>query len=119
MHHLRLFLIALATILVLALGVLALVNRSTQTPEVPPGDDIIIIKGGSLTIQCPGYVDCLEAGDGKGKYAHKSNKEEVKDKTKAKKIRLIVVKDEAGNVLGSFSSVNFPNGKPAIEITYK
>lgn len=118
MHHLRLLLIALATILVLALGVLALVNRSTQLLPVP-GDDIIIIKGGSLTIQCPDNIDCLEASDGKGKYAHKWNKEEVKDKSKAKKIRLIVIKDESGKVLGSFSDVNFPNGKPSIEITYK
>ncbi len=116
MPNLRLLLIALATILMLAFGVLALVNRSTQQM---PGDDIIIIKGGSLTLQCPGYVDCLEASDGKGKYNHKGNKDEVKDPSKKKKVRLIVIKDDAGNVLGSFSDVNFPNGKPSIEITYK
>ncbi len=116
MHHLRLLVIALATILVLSFGALALVSRSTQ---VMPGDDVIIIKGGSLIIECPNNTDCLDPSDGKGKYPHKGNKEEAKDKSKAKKIRLIVVKDEAGKVLGSFSDANFPSGKASIEITYK
>jgi hypothetical protein len=109
MQHLRLVIIALVAILMLALVVAA----SFVEPSVP-GDDVIIIKGGSLIIQCPKNVDCFEAS-GNGKYDHKENK----DPSKHKKVQLIEVKDESGKVIGSFSSVNFPNGKPTIEITYK
>ncbi len=109
MRSLRLLIIALAVIFLLAFVASALINR----PAVAPSDDVIIIKGGSLTIQCPGESDCLTAS-GKGKYEHKDNKE-----PKSKKVQLIVVKDEDGNVLGSFSKANFPNGKPSVEITYK
>jgi hypothetical protein len=108
MRSLRLLIIALAVIFLLAFVASALINRPAA-----PSDDVIIIKGGSLTIQCPGESDCLTAS-GKGKYEHKDNKD-----PKSKKVQLIVVKDEDGNVLGSFSKANFPNGKPSIEITYK
>ena len=111
MHHLRLLIVVLATLFVLAVAVMALVHR-TQPAAVP--GDIIIIKGGSLTIECPNNTACLE-DSGNGKYDHKENK----DKSKNKKIQLIVVKDEDGNVLGSFGKANFQNGKPTIEITYK
>ena len=116
MHHLRLILIAMAIIIALAFAALALVSK---TEQLLPGDDIIIIKGGSLTIQCPANTDCLDPSDGKGKYPHKNNKDESKPGVKPKKIQLIVVKDEQGNILGRFSDANFPNGKATIEITYK
>ena len=47
MRNFRLLIIALATICMLALGVFAIANR-----PVPEGGDDIIIKGGSLEIQC-------------------------------------------------------------------
>ncbi|HEX9628498.1 MAG TPA: hypothetical protein VF961_00640, partial [Pyrinomonadaceae bacterium] len=61
MRQLRLLIIALATIGVLALAAYALVSR--PVPQVP-GDDIII-KGGSLEIQCGVNMgtDCLGAND--------------------------------------------------------
>ena len=34
------------------------------------------------------------------------------------KIHKIVVKDEDGNVLGTFDEDSFPNGKPSVEIYY-
>ena len=110
MHRLWLFIVAATMIIILALGVFALVENRTTS-----GGDVIIIKGGSLTIQCPDNIDCLEA-KGDGKYDHKDNK----DTTKDKKITEIVVKDDDGKVLGTFTrSEKFPNGKPSIEITYK
>jgi hypothetical protein len=119
MHHLRLLILALTIVMVLAFAALALVvGKSDQSLPIP-GDDVIIIKGGSLTIQCPNNTDCLDPSDGKGKYPHKGNKDEGKPGNTPKKIKLIVVKDESGRVLGSFSDVNYPNGKASVEITYK
>ena len=106
MHHLRLLIIAIATICVLALAAVALVNR----PAVPaPGDDIII-KGGSLEIQCGSNhgTDCLGTNDSTGKYKHKQG---------GKHITQIVVKDSDG---GQLSNNNFDAGhQPTITITYK
>ena len=77
MRHLRLLIIAIATICVLALGAFALVNR----PAIPaPADDDIIIKGGSLEIDCGKNQgkDCLGDPDvttGKYKPKHKKSQE--------------------------------------------
>lgn len=76
MRHLRPLIIAVAGIFVLALAVSALVNK----PEPPLGaDDDIIIKGGSLEIQCgknhkTDNTGCLNLDDGStGKYKHKQS----------------------------------------------
>ena len=109
MRHLRLLIIAIATIGVLALGAFALVNR--PVPQTPADDDIII-KGGSLEIQCGTNhkKDCLGSPDlttGKYKSAANDNRH----------ITQIVVRDSAG---GQLSNNNFDaTHQPSITITYK
>ena len=107
MRQLRLLIIAIATVFVVALGAFALVNR----PAVPaPGDDIII-KGGSLEVQCGSNHgnDCLGVNDNTGKYKHKQG---------AKHVTRIVVKRTDGTTV--FDSDLTPVGtKPEIDITYK
>lgn len=105
MRHLRLLIIALAAICVMALGAVAFVNNSDG------GDDEIIIKGGSLEIQCGRnhYTDCLGTNDNLGKYKHKQS---------GKHITKIVIKRADGIVV--FNSDITPIGsKPEIGITYK
>ena len=109
MRHLRLLIIAIATICVLAFAAFALVNQDKSDPA--PGDDIII-KGGSLEIQCGANqgLDCLGTNDTTGKYKHKQS---------GKHITKIVVNDSNGVKL--FDSSAFPTfgNKPTITITYK
>lgn len=105
MRHLRFLIIALATIFVLALVALALVSR----PEAAPGDDIII-KGGSIEIECGKNhgTDCLGTNDNTGKYKHKQPN---------KHIMRVVLKDDTG---GQLSNHNFDKDhQPTIIITYK
>jgi hypothetical protein len=106
MRHLRLLIIATVAICVLALAAFALVNG----PAVPvPGDDIII-KGGSLEIQCGSNqgTDCLGVNDNTGKYRHKQTN---------KHIMQIVVRDSSG---GQLANNNFDKDhQPSITITYK
>ena len=105
MRNLRLLITALATICLLALGVFAIVSRAPQAP----GDDVIIIKGGSLEIQCGKNhgLTCLGTPDSTGKYKHK--------KTNAH-IMQVLVKDSSGELLNKqFDASN----QPTIEITYK
>ena len=108
MRQLRLLIIAIATICVLALGAFALVNQNIANN---PGDDIII-KGGSLEIQCGANQgqDCLGTNDNVGKYKHKQA---------GKHITKVVVNDSNGVKL--FDSSAFPTfgNKPTITITYK
>jgi len=108
MRQLRLLVIAVATILVLALGAFALVNHQA---EPVPADDIII-KGGSLEIQCGSNhgKDCLGTNDSYGKYRHKQA---------TKKVAKVVVKDSNG--VKMFDSSVFPTfgTKPEIAITFK
>ena len=106
MRNLRLLITVLATICVLALGVFAIVNR----PAPEGGDDVIIIKGGSLEIQCGKNhgLACLGTPDSTGKYKHK--------KTGAH-ITQVDVKDSTGAML--FSRSFSPTTQPQIEITYK
>lgn len=108
MRHLRLLIIALATICVLALGAFALVNRPASPSAA---DDDIIIKGGSLEIQCGKNhnMDCLGTNDNMGKYKHKQG---------GKHITKILVKRTDG--VEVFNSDLTPVGnKPEIDITYK
>ena len=107
MRQLRLLIIAIAAICVLALGVFALVNQNSPIM----GDDIII-KGGSLEIQCGANqgTDCLGTNDNVGKYKHKQS---------GKHITKVVVKDSSGiKVFDSSLLPQFGN-KPEIDITYK
>jgi hypothetical protein len=107
MSKLRLVIIAMATICVLALAVLAIAGGQM---EPAPGDDVIIIKGGSLEIQCGKNhgTDCLGSHDSKGMYKHKKN---------TAHIMKVEVKDGYGKALysGAFDATT----QPQIEITYK
>ena len=108
MRNLRLLIIAIATMCVLALAAFALVNR----PAPPaPGDDDIIIKGGSLEIDCGKNhgKDCL--GD------NTPGKTKPKHKDATKHITQVVVRDSAG---GQLANNNFDKDhQPTITITYK
>lgn len=107
MRQLRLLIIAIATICVLALGVFALVNQNQ-----PAGGDDIIIKGGSLEIQCGANQgnDCLGTNDNVGKYKHKQS---------GKHITKVVVKDSSGVQVFDSSTLSTFGNKPEIDITYK
>jgi hypothetical protein len=91
----------------MALAALVLANR---VPHPVPGDDVIIIKGGSLEVQCGKNhgLDCLGTPDAKGKYKHK--------KTGAH-IMQVEVKDSTGATV--FSRSFDATHQPQIEITYK
>jgi hypothetical protein len=110
MRHLRLLIIAIATICVMALGVFALVNRPTA--PAAPGDDDIIIKGGSIEIQCGKNhkKDCFGVPDvTTGKYKRVGPDD--------RHIMQVVVRDSAG---GQLSNNNFDKDhQPTITITYK
>lgn len=107
MRQLRLLIIAIAAICVLALGVFALVNQN-----MPIMGDDIIIKGGSLEIQCGANqgTDCLGTNDNVGKYKHKQS---------GKHITKVVVKDSSGIKVFDSSLLPTFGNKPEIDITYK
>ena len=108
MQRVHLVLIALATICLMALAAFALVHRS---PHPSPGDDVIIIKGGSLEVQCPPNQDkaCLGIADiTTGKYKHTKGNSHIMQ---------IVVKDNTGKEL--FNKAFTPGQQPSIEVTYK
>ena len=100
--------VALATLVALSLCVFALAAKNTSSSE--PQDGPIIIKGGSLTIQCSLNDQCFTFNTSTQKFEHKD---------KLKKVTQIIVKDESGKVIADLGSVNFPNGKPSVEIFYK
>jgi len=107
MNRFRLVILAITVILALALGVFALV-----LPQ-DPGDDVIIIKGGSLIVKCgnANNANCMPFDAKTKEYKHKKGNG---------KIEQIVVKDSSGTVLGTFTKAeNFQDGKPSIEVTYK
>lgn len=109
MRKLRFLIIAVAAILVMALGAFALINRPQMSA---PADDDIVIKGGSLEVDCGKNQgnDCF--GDntpGKSKPKHKDTN---------KHVTRIVVKRTDNKVV--FDSDLTPVGaKPEIDITYK
>jgi hypothetical protein len=106
MRSFRLIIVALATVLALALGVFGLIHR----PGPMSGGDDIIIKGGSMEIQCGANhgKDCLQHTAGSYSYTH----------TKANAhITGVVVKDDAGVVLYSSSFV--PAHQPTVAVTFK
>jgi hypothetical protein len=108
MRHLRFLVLAIAAICALSFGAFALITN-WAAPTV--GADDIIIKGGSLEIQCGQNhsTDCLGTNDNVGKYKHKQS---------GKHITKIVVKRSDG--VEVFNSDLTPVGsKPEIDITYK
>lgn len=116
MRNLRLLIIIVTTIFVLALAAFALANRSVAPA---PADDDIIIKGGSLEIQCgknhkTDNAGCLALDDGvTGKFKHKQD---------GKHITQIVVRNSRQVVVFDSNSLNANNSlgaKPEIAVTYK
>src|ERR1700681_3927297 len=99
MRSFRLLVVALATICALALGVYGLIHR----PAPPMGGDDIIIKGGSMEIQCGANhgKDCFSHTAGSDKYTHTKRNAHITD---------VVVKDDTGAVLytGSFNPAHQP-----------
>ena len=112
MNQLRSFAIVVATISVLALGVFALARKDPAAIH-PQGGDVIIIKGGSLSIQCPDPAnpECFAFDAASKKYNHKGDAK--------MKVTQVVVKDSKGvEVFNSDQSKSFGN-TPEIDITYK
>jgi len=108
MRQLRFLIITCTTICVMSLGAIAFVSLSAAPAA---GADDIIIKGGSLEIQCGSNhnPDCLGTNDSVGKYKHKQS---------GKHITKIVIKGSDG--IEVFNSEATPVGpKPEIVITYK
>jgi hypothetical protein len=108
MRSLRMLIISLAIICVMSLGAIAFVSISAAPGA---GGDDIIIKGGSLEIQCGANhnPDCLGTNDSMGKYKHKQS---------GKHITKVVIKRSDGTEV--FNSDLTPVGsKPEIDITYK
>jgi hypothetical protein len=107
MRNFRLLIVALATICALALGVYGLIHSPGQM--MAPGDDIII-KGGSMEIQCGANhgKDCLSHTAGTYAYTHTK---------KTAHITGVVVKDDAGSVL--YSSSFDPAHQPTVAVTFK
>ena len=108
MQKVHFIIIALATICLMALAAFALTNRALHPA---PGDDVIIIKGGSLEVQCPPNQDraCLGIADiTTGKYKHTKGSAHIMQ---------IVVKDSTGKQL--FSKAFTSGQQPSIEVTYK
>ncbi|MGE0884104.1 MAG: hypothetical protein AB7P14_11210 [Blastocatellales bacterium] len=107
MRNLRFLIIALVCVFVLALGVYALAGKPATTSTA---DDPIIVKGGSLTVQCPENDECLGRASN-GKYTHTKG---------TGKINRIIVKGTNGNVLYDSGETNTQlGGRPEIEIYYK
>ena len=105
MRNLSLRLTFLAAICLLALGAYALANR----PPLAGGDDIII-KGGSLEIQCGSNHgnDCLGTPDTNGKYKHKKNTAHILN---------VTVTDNTGGP--PFNRAYDKDHQPTITINYK
>lgn len=111
MHYLRLLIIAIAFICVLALAAVALVNG--PDPQAAPADDDIIIKGGSLDVECGKNqgADCFGGTDANAKPKHK---------LASGKIVQIILRKSNGQSLGTFTKRDhFQDGKPIIQITYR
>ena len=108
MRSFRLIIVALVTILALALGVFGLIHPPGQT-TVAPGDDIII-KGGSMEIQCG-------ANHGKDCFSHTAGTYSYTHTKRTAHITGVVVKDSAGAVL--FSNTFDPAYQPTVNVTFK
>ena len=116
MRPVRILLLAVATIFVLTLAALAIVGGP---PQAMPADDDIIIKGGSLEIDCGrnhknDNAGCLALDDGvTGKFKHKQA---------GKHVTKIMVRNTNGTVVFNSDNLNASNAlgaRPEIAITYK
>ena len=116
MRPVRILLLTLATLFVLTLAAFAILSK-----PAPPAaaDDDIIIKGGSMEIQCgrnhkSDNAGCLSLDDAlTGHFKHKQD---------GKHITRIVVKNSANTVVFNSDTLNANNAlgtKPEIDITYK
>jgi hypothetical protein len=104
------FTFLLAMICVLALCAFALAGNRPSTPQ--DSGDVIIIKGGSIEIQCGRNHgnDCLGTPDASGRYK--------RGQADSKHIMQVVVKPLDGSRVlwtGDFDK----NNQPRIEITYR
>jgi len=101
----RRLLLSVAAICLLALAAVALARR----PPLEPGDDIII-KGGSMSIQCGTNhgKDCFSHTAGTYTYTHKKSSAHITQ---------VTVTDSTGASLysGSFD----PAAQPTIAVTFK
>jgi len=111
MNQLRKLAIAVATISVLALGVFALARKDPAAIH-PQGSDVIIIKGGSLSVQCPDATpECFAFDAATKKYNHKGD-------AKMKVTKVVVKNSKGDEVFNSDQSKGFGNTSE-IDITYK
>jgi len=110
MKKLRLLIIAIAVMCVLALGIMALATNQLGGGGDPADD--IIIKGGSLEIQCGTRhgIDCLGTADNKGKYKAKKTNFHITN---------IVIRDAGNTNMVMFDRSFDPYKPPQIEIRYK
>lgn len=107
MNRLRLLAIAIVVVCFVTLGVFGLARPQD------PGDDVIIIKGGSLIIDCgnANNSNCMPFDSTAKVYKHKKD---------TGKIEQIVIKDSSGKVLATYTRrEHFSDGKPSIEVTYR
>lgn len=105
MRKLRLMAVALGLALALSVTAFSISTRSSA----PQADEPIRVKGGSLTIECPGNQDCLGTASN-GRYNHKNGNG---------KISRIVVRNTRGDIIAEVDNQNILGPRPEIEIYYK
>ena len=109
MRQLRLLIISIATICVFTLAAFALVNR----PPVNDPDDEIIIKGGSLEIQCGNNHGrrCLGVNDNMGKYKNQDISKHI--------LKVVVMPLNTNDETLAYCTKTFDNtNQPQIKLTY-
>src|SRR6266850_3193430 len=109
MRQLRLLIISIASICVLTLAAFALANR----PPVNDPDDEIIIKGGSMEIQCGNNHGrrCLGSNDNMGRYKNQDISKHI--------LRVVVMPLNTNDENMSFFNKNFNAlNQPKIKLTY-
>ncbi len=116
MRPVRILLFVVVTVFVVALAAFAIVGGPQL---VAPADDDIIIKGGSLEVECgknhkTDNAGCLALDDGlNGRFKHKQS---------GKHITRVVVKNTSGTTVFNSDSLNSNlalGQRPRIELTYK
>lgn len=105
MRKLRLMAVALGLALALSVTAFSISTRSSA----PQADEPIRVKGGSLTIECPGNQDCLGTASN-GRYSHRNGNG---------KISRIVVRNTRGDIIAEVDNQNILGPRPEIEIYYK
>ncbi|MGE0104723.1 MAG: hypothetical protein AB7H86_17920 [Blastocatellales bacterium] len=105
MRKLRLMAVAIGVALTLSATAFSISTRSSA----PQADEPIRVKGGSLTIECPGNQDCFGSASN-GRYSHRNG---------SGKIGRIVIKNTRGEVVADIDDQNALGPRPEIEIYYK